>query len=128
MPNEFKVTAYVVASVTLVAAFLSALRPYLLQNPPNAVALLALGFVVGLFLFSVIAGPFLVMYLRPYYRVKAQQLLRFIFWVFLAGALISIIMPAVPSITPAALACFAITCLLLRATAIYAPMPRMYIG
>jgi hypothetical protein len=110
MPNEVKVTAYVVASVTLVAAFLSALRPYLLQTPPNVFALAALGVVVGLFLFSVIAGPFIIVYLQPCYRDTAQRILRLIFWGFIAAAVISVIMPAVPSITRTSFFCFAAAC------------------
>jgi hypothetical protein len=127
MPNEVKVTAYVVASVTLVAAFLSALRPYLLQTPPNIFALAALGVVVGLFLFSVIAGPFIIVYLQPCYRDTAQRILRLIFWGFIAAAVISVILPAVPSITRTSFFCFAAACLLLmKVLTSYAPARHLY--
>ena len=121
MPTQLKVAAYIVSALAVVAMFFSALRPYLLQNPPNPVALAIVGFSMAFMLYAIIMGPFKLIGLRSIERARAQRILNQSFWVFIVGAVLGIISPDVPVVTPAALLSFALIAAMLRAAARYFP-------
>ena len=121
MKPELKTALYVICATAVVALFFYCLRPYLLQSPPNAVALLIVAHTFAALMYAVVYGPVWIMRMQEHKRHTARQLLRRMFWACITGAVVGLVAPDVPRITPAALACFAMVLLLLRNVAIYAP-------
>lgn len=126
MKTEHKAAIYALCSTLVVALFFYCLRPYLLQSPPNSVALLIVANTAALLMYAIVYGPVWIMRIPPKHRHRARHLLRQYFWIAITGSVVGLIAPGVPMITPAAFACFSMALLLLRNVAIYAPYrPRM---
>lgn len=121
MKQDAKTALYVICATAVVALFFYCLRPYLLQNPPNTVALLIVANTAALLMYCVVFGPLWIMQMHTDARGRARRILRQSFWAAISGTVIGLVAPGVPPITPAAFACFALALLLLRNVAIYAP-------
>lgn len=124
MLTEFKVSGYITLAVCVISCFFYNLRPYLLETPPNPIALALVGLSFGLLLFCIFAGPVLLIRLQAMQRQRARLIFRTLFWAFVIGAVLGLIAPFVPTVVPCALLCYAIASLMLRGAAMQKPLRR----
>lgn len=121
MRQETKAGIYIAVSTAVVALFFSVLRLYLLQSPPNTIALLTVAHVAAALMYCIVFGPVWILRMNIGCRLNARRILRQTFLVCITGFLVSLIIPGIPRIAPAAFVSFATIMLMLRTVAIYVP-------